>query len=97
MGKSTEKQKNQKITDANFDGKTKKAENRGWEKQWENRNQQKKKGWDNDGIVIDGKKRMERFRKLGNRWNFGTLWTLSFLHRSFLFLFQNKEPLFLKV
>ena len=74
MGKSTEKQKNQKITDANFDGKTKKAENRGWEKQWENRNQQKKKGWDNDGIVIDGKKRMERFRKLGNRWNFGTLW-----------------------
>ena len=73
MGKSTEKQKNQKITDANFDGKTKKAENRGWEKQWENRNQQKKKGWDNDGIVIDGKKRMERFRKLGNRWNFGTL------------------------
>jgi len=43
MGKSTEKQKNQKITDANFDGKTKKAENSGWEKQWENRNQQKKK------------------------------------------------------
>ena len=33
----------------------------------------KKKGWDDDGIDIDGKKRMGRFRKLGNRWNFGTL------------------------